>query len=65
VSTVNAIGHPLARSILSAVVDDRLRVKGVEARFDPELSKNLADETLPRPASSTHRYNGVGRRPDN
>jgi hypothetical protein len=48
-SNVEPIGHPLARSInhqsLTTAADQRVR-----ARFDPELSKILADEALPQPA---------------
>jgi hypothetical protein len=50
VSTVNAIGHPLART-LSAVVDDGQRIQVIRAWFNPELSKIVADEVLPQTAS--------------
>jgi hypothetical protein len=44
---VITIGHPLARSVLSEVVDDDPRVR---AWFDSELSKIIAEATMPQPA---------------
>jgi hypothetical protein len=45
------VHRPSARAVdLSAVVDDGRRDEGVRARFDLELSKIVADETLPRRA---------------
>jgi len=49
-SGVGRIGHPLARSLCQQSLTTASRSKGLEPAWTPKLSKNLADETPPRPA---------------
>jgi hypothetical protein len=50
-----------SRGDFSTVVDGGQRIKGCPARFDTELSRIAADETLPQPAFTNRRYSRSAR----